>query len=90
MNDGFPLLVAHNIQTHALLFRLINHPKDCPAAYYYLWQNMVVEFSDLDASYSFRYLNGNHEGNLQFIIEDVCDAIQTLGPLLDGRPTQNN
>ncbi len=82
MDDGFPVLVAHNIRNHAHLFRLINHPKDCPANYYYIWQDAVVEFSSLDADFSLRSIDGAPEKDRQIIADDVCVAIQTLGPFV--------
>lgn len=81
---GETVLVAHNIQTHALLLRVIEHPKDTPASYYYLRENVLANFYALDMNVKICFLGDMQNPSKQSIIEDICEAIQTLGCLLDG------
>ena len=88
MRDGVTVHVAHNYRSHALLFRLVTHPKDTPPSYHHFGPSGLVAFSEVDPRSSTIHSCGVPlDERLTSVGLEICDAIHTLGPLLDGRPT---
>jgi hypothetical protein len=89
MEQGCPVQVAHNLRSHALLFRLVTHPKDTPPSYHYFGRDGLDEFSNVDDLSSMIHPMGRSlDERLALIGGEICEAIHTLGPLLDGQPKQ--
>ncbi len=87
MSDGVAVQVAHNYRSHSLLFILGTHPKESSSAYYHFGPSGLAVFSEVDPrSSTIGSWRVPQDGHLTSVGLEICDAIRTLGPRLNGQP----
>ncbi|UXH78872.1 hypothetical protein [Roseateles amylovorans] len=87
MSYGVAVQVAHNYRSHALLFFLGIHPKESGSSYYHFGAGGLTVFSEVDRrSATIHSCGVPLDGRLTSVGLEICDAIHTLGPRLDGQP----